>query len=206
MRDDRVQLRLVSLVVAWRKVFVIADDLFPSAPALLLSLRPTLLAILIHWRQRLIQTGSASDGRHICTWEPRVGHVAGVRGIEHLLHLNGIDVDPGTFLVVCPCVGEHLPDVVAEASHDLVLVRIDTFAYVRECDGGQDDAVVVRVFALVGQLAEEVAPLAPALIGAVRDRLVTLIECLLHALPDSCRQFESLELPSFLHDCQENNF
>jgi len=132
--------------------------------------------------------------------------MARVRGIEHLLHLDRIDVDPGAFLVVRPRVGDHKPHVVTEGRHDLVLVRIDAFAYVRESDGRWDDAVVVWVFALVGQLPEEIAALAAVFVGAVRDGLEALIKCLLHALLDSCRHFNDFELPSFLHDCQENDF
>lgn len=132
--------------------------------------------------------------------------MACIRSIEHLLHLDRIDIDPRAFLVVRPRVGEHQPHVVAEVRHGLVLVRIDAFAYVRERDGRWDDAVVVWVFTLVGQLAEEIAALAAVFIGAVRDGLEALIKCLLQALPGGCRQFNSFDLPSFLHDCQETDF
>lgn len=113
--------------------------------------------------------------------------MARVRGIEHLLHLDRIDVDPGAFLVVRPRVSEHQPHVLTEGRHDLVLVRIDAFAYVRERDGRWDDAVVVWVFALVGQLAKEIAALAAVFVGAVRDGLEALIKCLFHALLDGRR-------------------
>jgi len=131
--------------------------------------------------------------------------MANVRGIEHLLHLDRIDVDPGAFLVVRPRIGEHQPHVVAEARHELVLVRIDAFAYVRERDGRWYDAVVVWVFALVRQLAEEIAALAAVFVSAVRDGLEALIKCLLHTLLDGRRHFNSFNLPSFLHDCQEDD-
>src|SRR5260370_2571616 len=80
-----------------------------------------------------------------------------IRGVKHLLHLDRVDVDPGAFLVVCPRVGEHQPHVIAERRHGLVLMRVDTLAYLRERDGRSDDAVVVWVFALVWWLAEEIA-------------------------------------------------
>ena len=129
-----------------------------------------------------------------------------IRGVEHLLHLDRVDVDPGAFLIVRPRVGEHQPHVVAEGRHGLVLVRVDALAYVRERDGRGDDAVVVWVFALVRWLAEEIASFAAVFVGAVHDRLVALIECLFHALFDSRWQFKILDFPPFLHDCQEKRF
>ena len=193
-----------SLVVAGREVFIIADDLLPTA--LRLWWRPALLAILFHRRQRLIQTASAHDGhgqQNVCAWEARVGHVPRVRGIKHLLHLDRVDINPGAFLVVRPRVGEHQPHVIAEGRHGLVQVRVDALAYVREGNGQWDDAVVVWVFALVGELAEEIAPFAAVFVGAVHDRLVTLVKCLFHAFSDGCRQFHGLDFPSFLHNSQE---
>jgi hypothetical protein len=83
------------------------------------------------------------------------------------------------------CISKHQLHVIAEGCHSLVLVCVDTLAYVRERDGQSNDAVVVWVFTLVQWLAEEITLFAAIFISAVHDRLVALIECLLHALFDS---------------------